>query len=72
MAATSNVQHSVSVIHGLPATEICHAANEDVDLIVISTHGRTGIGHILIGSIAEHVVRQAHCPVLVIPARYKF
>jgi nucleotide-binding universal stress UspA family protein len=72
MAATSNVRHSVSVIQGLPATEICHAANEDVDLIVISTHGRTGIGHILIGSIAEHVVRQAHCPVLVIPARYKF
>jgi nucleotide-binding universal stress UspA family protein len=71
MAATSNVRYSVRVIHGLPAAEICHAANEDVDLIVISTHGRTGIGHVLIGSIAEHVVRQAHCPVLVIPARYK-
>jgi len=36
---------------------------------VISTHGRTGLGHLLIGSVAEHVVRHAHCPVLVIPAR---
>lgn len=71
-AATSNVRYSVRVIHGSPAAEICHAANEDVDLIVISTHGRTGIGHVLIGSTAEHVVRHARCPVLVIPARYKF
>jgi nucleotide-binding universal stress UspA family protein len=72
MAARAKTAYSVQVIHGSPAAEICNAANEDVDLIVISTHGRTGIGHILIGSIAEHVVRQAHCPVLVIPARYKF
>jgi nucleotide-binding universal stress UspA family protein len=72
IAATSNVRYSVRVIHGSPAIEICHAANEDVDLIVISTHGRTGIGHVLIGSTAEHVVRHARCPVLVIPARYKF
>jgi nucleotide-binding universal stress UspA family protein len=69
MAAKSRVRCSVSVLHGSPAVEICHAANEDVDLIVISTHGRTGLGHILIGSVAEHVVRYAHCPVLVIPPR---
>ena len=68
MAATSNVRYSVCVIHGSPAAEICNAANEDVDLIVISTHGRTGLGHLLIGSTAEHVVRYARCPVLVIPA----
>jgi nucleotide-binding universal stress UspA family protein len=69
MAARARARYSVRVIHGSPAVEICHAANEDVDLIVISTHGRTGLGHLLIGSVAEHVVRSAHCPVLVIPAR---
>jgi nucleotide-binding universal stress UspA family protein len=35
-----------------------------VDLIVISTHGRTGLSHILVGSITERVVRHAPCPVL--------
>lgn len=68
MASKSKLRYSVSVLHGSPAVEICHAANEDVDLIVISTHGRTGLGHILIGSVAEHVVRYAHCPVLVVPS----
>jgi Universal stress protein UspA and related nucleotide-binding proteins len=69
MAAGAKLRYSVRVIHGSPAIQIRNAANEDVDLIVISTHGRTGLGHILIGSVAEHVVRYAHCPVLVIPAR---
>jgi nucleotide-binding universal stress UspA family protein len=69
MAAKAKTRYSVRVIHGSPAIEICDAANEDVDLLVISTHGRTGVGHILIGSVAEHVVRYAHCPVLVIPSR---
>jgi nucleotide-binding universal stress UspA family protein len=69
LAARTKVRYSVRVIHGSPAVEICNAANEDVDLVVISTHGRTGLGHILIGSVAEHVLRCAHCPVLVIPAR---
>ena len=69
MAAKSKARYSVSVLRGSPAMEICHATNEDVDLIVISTHGRTGLGHLLIGSVAEHVVRHAHCPVLVIPSR---
>ena len=69
MGARTKGRYSARLIHGSPAIEICHAANEDVDLIVISTHGRTGLGHILIGSVAEHVVRHAHCPVLVIPSR---
>ena len=68
MASRAKVRYSVSVLHGSPAVEICHATNEDVDLIVISTHSRTGLGHILIGSVAEHVVRYAHCPVLVVPS----
>jgi nucleotide-binding universal stress UspA family protein len=69
MAARAKVRYSVRVIHGSPAVQICNAANQDIDLLVISTHGRTGLGHILIGSVAEHVVRYAHCPVLVIPSR---
>lgn len=69
MAARFNRRYSVRVMHGSPAIEICNAANEDVDLIVISTHGRTGLGHFLIGSTSERVVRHARCPVLVIPAR---
>jgi len=48
--------------------EVCGAAGQpDVDLIVTSTHGRTGFKHALIGSVAEHVVRYAECPVIVVP-----
>jgi nucleotide-binding universal stress UspA family protein len=71
MVAKSNVRHSAEVKRGSPAVEICNAADDDVDLIVISTHGRTGLGHLLIGSTTERVVRYAHCPVLVISARPK-
>jgi nucleotide-binding universal stress UspA family protein len=69
MATKAKTRYSVRVLHGSPAMEICNAGDEDVDLVVISTHGRTGLGHVLIGSVAEHVVRYAHTPVLVIPAR---
>ena len=72
MAAKASVRYSVQVRRGSPAAEICNAADQDVDLIVTSTHGRTGLGHVLIGSTAERVVRYALCPVLVIPARVKF
>ena len=54
---------------GLPAQAICdYARNHEVDLIVIATHGSTGLNHVLLGSTAEHVVRHAHCPVLVVPS----
>jgi nucleotide-binding universal stress UspA family protein len=53
--------------HGDAAGEIVRVAREhDVDLIVISSHGRTGWGRMLFGSTAESVVRHAHCPVLVV------
>jgi len=42
------------------------AKERDVDLIVISSHGRTGLGRIIFGSTAESVVRHASCPVLVV------
>ncbi len=38
-------------------------------MIVMSTHGRTGLSHIILGSITEKVVARAHCPVLVVPRR---
>jgi nucleotide-binding universal stress UspA family protein len=44
------------------------AAKEGADLIIISTHGRTGLRHALIGSVAEGTVRNAACPVLVVPS----
>jgi universal stress protein A len=72
MAAKTGVRYSAEVRRGSSAIEICKAADQDADLIVTSTHGRTGLGHVLIGSVAERVVRYAGCPVLVIPVRPKF
>ncbi|MCI0707978.1 MAG: universal stress protein [Ignavibacteriae bacterium] len=60
-------RHSVriEVRFGSPAHEIVHTAGEiHADLIVMSTHGRTGLRHVLLGSVAEKVVRYARCPVL--------
>lgn len=48
---------------------IRYARDHQHDLIVIGTHGRTGIQHVLIGSVAERVVRYAPCPVLTVRAR---
>lgn len=55
------------IAHGDAASEIVRVAGErKVDLIVIASHGRTGLGRILFGSTAESVVRHAPCPVLVV------
>lgn len=52
---------------GDPATAIVEEAdNENADLIVIGTHGRTGLTRLLMGSVAEAIVRRAKCPVLVV------
>jgi len=54
-------------LEGRPFVEIIRYARENqVDLIIISTHGRGGIKHALFGSVAEKVVRKAPCPVLVV------
>ena len=61
----------IATLPGLAVDEICAAAGEpDIDLVVTSTHGRTGLKHALIGSVAEHVVRYAHRPVLVVPSHH--
>ena len=54
------------IVHGVPFQEIIETARaRQVDLIIMGTHGRTGIRHVLLGSVAEKVVRLAPCPVLV-------
>lgn len=52
---------------GAPFMEIIHAGqNEGVDLIVMGTHGRSGLAHVLLGSVAERVVQKAGCAVLTV------
>jgi universal stress protein A len=56
-----------TVREGKAWVQICEVANEGrADIIVIGSHGRTGLSHVLIGSVAETVVRHASCPVLVV------
>jgi nucleotide-binding universal stress UspA family protein len=45
---------------------VAYALENRIDLITIATHGRTGLSHVLLGSVAEHIVREAPCPVLTI------
>ena len=56
-----------AVVFGPTAPSITrYAAEHNIDLIVMGSHGRTGIAHAVIGSVAERVVRTASCPVLVV------
>jgi nucleotide-binding universal stress UspA family protein len=64
----AGVAYEMEIQSGRPAEEISrYAESAGVELIITSTHGQTGLAHALIGSTAEHVVRYAHCPVLVVP-----
>ncbi len=55
------------VVHGAPAKMICQAVAElGADLVVMGTHGRTGLAHILMGSVAEKVLRASKIPVLTV------
>jgi nucleotide-binding universal stress UspA family protein len=61
----ANVRVRHCLLDGAPADAIVQlAAQEKADLIVMATHGRTGVMHVLMGSVAEAVVRNAECPVL--------
>ncbi len=67
--AKDSVAVEKAVRNGKTSVEICEAAREaQADVIVIGSHGRTGLSHVLIGSVAETVVRHADCPVLVVRA----
>jgi nucleotide-binding universal stress UspA family protein len=66
-AAPAGVEVETHVLEGNPALEITKFAKDnDCDLIVVGTLGKSGIDRILLGSVAEKVVRIAPCPVLVI------
>jgi len=66
-AETARVEIARRVVVGSPADKIVRlAAAEQVDLIVIATHGRTGLSHLVMGSVAERVLRTAPCPVMTI------
>jgi universal stress protein A len=57
----------IHVTSGLPNGDIVRTATElGVDLIVMATHGRSGLRHLVLGSVAEYVICEATCPVLVI------
>jgi nucleotide-binding universal stress UspA family protein len=62
-----SIPHNVKLLKGTAFIEIINEAKEyKADLIIIGTHGRTGLEHVLFGSTAEKVVRKAPCPVLTI------
>ena len=66
-AQASKVEVTRRVIVGIPYRKIVDVAEEEkADLIVMTTHGRTGLGHLVMGSVAEKIVRTAPCPVLTI------
>jgi len=61
----TNISIDTLVVKGTPFVEIIKAAKDhQVDLIVMGTHGKTGLEHILIGSVAERVIQRSPCPVL--------
>lgn len=62
-----DIEVETIVTVGLPAQEVVNAAEkEGVDIIVMGTHGRSGISHVVMGSVAENVTRKAACPVLTV------
>ena len=63
-----------AVVEGSPKVEIVqYARKQNIDLIVLTTHGRTGLPHVIMGSVAETVVRTAPCPVLTVrPEGHQF
>jgi nucleotide-binding universal stress UspA family protein len=66
--ATGVKQVETKLLEGQPHREIVRAAEDgQAQLIVMGTHGRTGIAHVLVGSVAERVVRKSPCPVITVP-----
>lgn len=64
---TDFTNYSSILVTGIPCDEIVSKSKEvDASLIVVGTHGRTGLDHIIFGSTAERVVRNASCPVLTV------
>jgi universal stress protein A len=63
----NDVEHETDLRIGNPAEDIIKAEHDyGADLVVMATHGRTGVAHLVLGSVAERVVRESACPVLTI------
>lgn len=61
------IEQEIRIVQGEATREILHEAEElKAGLIVMGTHGRTGLSRLLMGSVAEHVLRHARCPVLIV------
>ncbi|MBA4019959.1 MAG: universal stress protein [Pirellula sp.] len=68
----STVPYEHHLVYGAPADAIVALAKkENADLIVMCSHGRTGLGRLLLGSVAELVMRRAECPVLIVKPHVK-
>lgn len=60
-----DISVDAEILHGNAVKKIIeYASDVNADLIIMATHGRTGMSHVLLGSVAEQVVRKAPCPVL--------
>ncbi len=68
LAEREDVQIQTRIADGVPYDKICEVADEsDADLIIMGSHGRTGIGKVFIGSVTERVINKTKCrPVLVV------
>ena len=67
---SNNIKTDLLTPQGIPKNEIISVADEwKADVIVIGTHGRTGLSHLLLGSTSEYVVRHSKVPVMVVPMK---
>jgi glycine betaine transporter len=67
----SRIATTGDIVFGASAAMIsAYAADHAFDMIVMGTHGRSGIAHLLMGSVAESVIRTARCPVLTVKSRH--
>jgi universal stress protein A len=62
---------STTLIGRADSEIVRHADETGADIIVMGTHGRSGLSHVLLGSVAQRVVQHAHCPVLIVPWRQR-
>jgi nucleotide-binding universal stress UspA family protein len=67
IAGQTQAPLDAQIVSGSPHAEILKQARQGgYDLIVLASHGRSGLGHAILGSVAEKVLRQAPCPVLIV------
>ncbi|MDR2229986.1 MAG: universal stress protein [Flavobacteriaceae bacterium] len=66
------IEYGMTTLEGDPMEEIIRFVTDNTaDLLIVGTHGRTGLDHWITGSVAEHVIRHATIPVLVIPYNHQ-